>query len=251
MKILGSDYDGTLSHHGITDEKLKAIENWRNKGNKFGIVSGRGKTFRSELLQEHPNLRIDFFAACNGAYITDADDNVIFEKRCSDVSLPKFADDLFEWGCKCVHVNAERYVCIVQKAEHRPAWVSERVTCLPEDVPSFDYFNQVSVQLPSVEDSTIVVEKIRNKYSKWLNPLQNSVCIDIVPAGINKAEGLYRVMEYYGGEYKDMITVGDNINDIDMIREFRSYAMKNGVEAVKNLASGIVSDVIEILEKEI
>ena len=58
-------------------------------------------------------------------------------------------------------------------------------------------------------------------------------------------------MEYYGATYDDVITVGDNINDIDMIREFRSYAMKNGVEAVKNIAFGIVSDVTEILEKEI
>ena len=35
-----------------------------------------------------------------------------------------------------------------------------------------------------------------------------------------------------------------------MIREFRSYAMANGVKAIRNLADGIVSDVTEIIEKE-
>lgn len=251
MKILGSDFDGTLNHNGITEEKLSAIEKWRNAGHKFGIVSGRGKSFRAELLNQHPKLDIDFFAACNGAYITDANGNVIFEARCSDVSLHDFADDLFEWGCKCVHVNAASYACIVRKSEDKPSWVAEKFACFPENIPVFEYINQISVQLPTFEDSAEVVEKVRMKYSKWLNPLQNGVCIDIVPKGINKAEGLYRLMEYYGATYDDVITVGDNINDIDMIREFRSYAMKNGVEAVKSIAFGIVSDVAEILEKEI
>ena len=251
MKILGSDFDGTLNHKGITEEKLSAIKKWRNAGHKFGIVSGRGKSFRVDLLSQHPNLDIDFFAACNGAYITDSNGVVIYEARCCDISLPEFADDLFAWGCKCVHVNAANYACIVRKPEDKPSWVLESFACFPENIPNFDYINQISVQLPTFDDSAAVVEKIRTKYSKWLNPLQNGVCIDIVPKGINKAEGLYRLMEYYGATYDDVITVGDNINDIDMIREFRSYAMKNGVEAVKNIAFGIFSDVAEILEKEI
>ena len=57
-------------------------------------------------------------------------------------------------------------------------------------------------------------------------------------------------MEFFGGKYEDVITVGDNINDTDMLREFRSYAMESGVESVKTLADGIVSNVTEIFEKE-
>ena len=58
-------------------------------------------------------------------------------------------------------------------------------------------------------------------------------------------------MELFGGVYDDVITVGDNVNDIDMIREFRSYAMENGVDEVKCLADVIVSDVTEIFAKEL
>ena len=47
-----------------------------------------------------------------------------------------------------------------------------------------------------------------------------------------------------------MIAVGDNINDEDMLREFRSYAMENGVDEMKSLADGIVADVTEIFERE-
>ena len=41
MKIIGSDYDGTLNHNGIDDKKRQAIEKWRDAGNVFAIVSGK------------------------------------------------------------------------------------------------------------------------------------------------------------------------------------------------------------------
>ena len=72
--------------------------------------------------------------------------------------------------------------------------------------------------------------------------------MDIVPKGVNKAQGLYRLMEHYGCNYDDVIAVGDQINDMDMIREFHSYAMENGVEQIKAAANGIVSSVTELLE---
>ena len=97
MKILGSDFDGTLNHGGIRESKLLAIQNWRKGGHKFGIVSGRGKGFHEELLQQIPELKLDFFIACNGAYITDAEGSVIYEARCSEVSFIELAKDLFAW----------------------------------------------------------------------------------------------------------------------------------------------------------
>ena len=33
MKIIASDYDGTLNHGGIDDKKREAIKKWRDAGN--------------------------------------------------------------------------------------------------------------------------------------------------------------------------------------------------------------------------
>ena len=102
-----------------------------------------------------------------------------------------------------------------------------------------------------LEQAEAAAEAMRKLYGDFLTPLQNGIFIDVVPKGVNKAEGMYRVMEFFGGTYEDVITVGDNINDTDMLREFRSYAMESGVESVKALADGIVSNVTEIFEKEV
>ena len=103
----------------------------------------------------------------------------------------------------------------------------------------------------TVEKACELVNKFKKKYAQWLNPLQNGTCVDIVPIGVNKAQGLHCVMQHYNCAKKDVITVGDNINDIDMIREFYSYAMENGVDEVKKHADGIVGDVVDVIGKEL
>ena len=42
LKIIASDYDGTLNHGGIDKKKKNAISKWRKEGNIFSVISGRG-----------------------------------------------------------------------------------------------------------------------------------------------------------------------------------------------------------------
>ena len=67
---------------------------------------------------------------------------------------------------------------------------------------------------------------------------------------MNKAKGLYRLMEMLGASYDDVITVGDNVNDYDMIKEFRSYAMDSGVQSIKDLADFTTPGVAELIRRE-
>ena len=251
MKILGSDYDGTLNYGGIRESKLFAIRKWRSAGHKIGVVTGRGKGFREALLQQSPQLRLDFFVECTGGYIVDGDGAVIYEARCNDVPLSELVADLFDFGCKFAHIHSAHYMCVVASKKDVPSDVSEEDAYLLKECPRVDYFNQVSVMLPSVEEASAVVQKINDQYSNRLSPLQNEMCIDIVPAGVNKAQGMYRVMEFFGCSQEDVITVGDNINDVDMIRAFHSYAMNNGVDEIKRLADGLVRDITEIFDREL
>ena len=42
MKIIASDYDGTINYQGrVSEEDKAAIRKFRQAGNKFGIVTGR------------------------------------------------------------------------------------------------------------------------------------------------------------------------------------------------------------------
>ena len=92
---------------------------------------------------------------------------------------------------------------------------------------------------------------IGERFGEYLNPLQNGTCIDIVPLGMDKAQGIYKLLSLVGGEKTDVIAVGDNVNDEAMIKEFRSYAMENGVASIKALADCITVSIEELIEKEL
>lgn len=68
---------------------------------------------------------------------------------------------------------------------------------------------------------------------------------------MNKAKALTHLLELVGASHADMITVGDNTNDADMIKAFRSYAMENGVQAIKDLADFVTPGVAELIWREL
>ena len=255
MKILCSDYDGTLSHGGITAEKLNAIRAWRTAGNKFGIISGRRASFYWDLKAAQPDLELDFMATCNGAIVLDGNGRILTEARCTDVPTEEIVKDLLSRGSTLVFLNGIDgdpfdYLCVVKRAEDRPNWVAADHTVTLESLPAIKSFYQITPVTDTPEEAIPLEEQIRACYGDRLTPLRNGRCIDAVPLGINKAEGVRRIASHFGASLADMITVGDNINDADMLREFRSYAMESGTEYAKSIAGRTVADVTDIFEIE-
>ncbi len=243
MKIICSDYDGTLNHGGITEEKLNTIKKWQKKGNLFCIVSGRGKEFFFELKKR--KIPIDFFLSCNGALITDGENNIISDVRCDGSVAVPLIEFLFLLGCPFVNVCKDTFIRVVN--ENFPEEEGEKLS----EIGVIEYFNQISTALPDFETAEQVTARIKEKFGEAVNPLQNGTCIDIVPVGMDKAQGIYALLRKAGGQKKDVIAVGDNINDEAMIREFYSYAMKNGVNSIKELADFITDGIEDLIEREI
>lgn len=244
MKIIGSDYDGTLNHNGIDDIKRNAIEKWRKAGNIFALISGRGA---EDILQiyEEKQFGCDYLIADNGAVIMKPDGFVVSDVRCDGTLIQPLLNLLFESGCIFGNIHADTsFIVCADESICREGEFSQ------ENMPESSYFTQISTMLDDFESAEKVTEIIRKNFGDKLNPLQNGRCIDIVRNDMNKAKGLYVLMDIVGAEYDDIIAVGDNINDEDMIREFKSYAMENGVEYIKELADYVTAGITELIEKE-
>ena len=81
MKIIASDYDGTINYQGkVSDEDKAAIRRFRQAGNKFGIVTGRDAELSQWIRQEN-GFEIDFIISCTGAFIRDGEGNVLYSKK--------------------------------------------------------------------------------------------------------------------------------------------------------------------------
>ncbi len=243
MKIICTDYDGTLNHGGITEKKLEAIRKWKEKGNLFCVVSGRQKEFFEEIKEK--NIPIDYLLACNGAVIVDKNYNVVFDVRCDGAVALPLINFIFSLGgffaaiCNDKHISVDNFAF--------PDAEGIRLS----EVGEIPYFNQISTACSDFNEAARVTALVKERFGKYLNPLQNGTCIDIVPVGMDKAQGIYKLLSLVGGEKKDVIAVGDNVNDEAMIKEFYSYAMENGVDSIKKLADRKTFGIEELIEKEL
>lgn len=247
MKIIGSDYDGTLNWGGIGDDKRAAIRRWQEAGNYFALVSGRHAANVRQLHLEQ-NFGCDYFVGSNGAVIMNAAGEVVHKDCCDMDYLVPLIEYLYELGCPVGLVHSANYFDVFPNEE---SITGDRLSYTIDAIPPIPYFTQVSTFRPSFEEAAMVAAKVREKFGHIFNPMQNGWNVDIVRAGVNKATGLYRLMELAGAQYGDVITVGDNVNDWDMIKEFRSYAMESGVQAIRELATFVTTGVAELIDREL
>ena len=247
MKILGSDFDGTLNFGGFEETKYEAIRAWRAAGNRFGLVSGRGPSYLNHLREEYPALEMDFFVAYNGAFIVDAEGAPLDTTLCETVPAAELTEALLGWGCPEVFVNGEGHYTVRRDGEA----LAEGECTLSELPRDPSCFHQISVCLDSVDEAAAVTHKLLDTYGDRLNPLQNGRCIDIVASSVNKAYGLRRLAACLGYAESEIIAVGDNLNDLDMLKAFPSYAMENGVEEVKRAAGRTVQSVTDLIRQEL
>ena len=248
MKIIASDYDGTLNHGGIDEKKKTAISRWRKEGNIFSIVSGRGAPDLVRIYKKD-NFECDYLIADNGAVIMKPNGEIVCEDKIDTSVAKPFLEFLFEQGCKWGYVQTS-FPCRVFKDDDFEDYDKDECFTFDE-LTELPFFYQINTALESFEEAAKVTAAIKEKFGDVLNPLQNGNCIDIVSVNMNKAKGIYKFIDLLGAEYSDVITVGDNINDKDMIKEFRSYAMENAVPLIKELADYETSGITELIEKEL
>ena len=108
MKIIGSDYDGTLNHNGIDDAKREAIKKWRSAGNVFALVSGRHVHSVRDQHKEQ-NFACDYFVGSNGAVILNANNEVVHADCCDMDMLLPLLQYLYELGCPVGLVHSEDF----------------------------------------------------------------------------------------------------------------------------------------------
>ena len=245
MKIIASDFDGTFGHGGIDEAKRDAVKRWRATGNLIGLVSGRG---RDDVLRigEETGAEFDFFIANNGSVILDGKGNAIKEFRGDGAVIHPMVRYVIELGCRDFALYNSS-VTIIKNLPER----CKSGECVIDELPPVPYFTQITAFMPGNEPAQIVTDAVREKFGDVINPLRNGGCVDIVPAGVDKAMGIYALIEHLGAKKEDVITVGDNVNDKAMIAEFFSYAMDNAVDEIKALADKNTPSVTALIESEL
>ena len=224
MKIVASDFDGTINYNGkISDEDKAAIRRFRQAGNKFGIVTGRDAEL-SQWLNQEPGFEFDFIISCTGACIRDGEGNFLYVKK---GKLGPFFEDIV---AKAMELKTRFFTVgdLFNKC------YLDVLGKLPYDFSMLKEFTHSNCTFPSDEAAEEFARYVRANHSDKISAHRNGWSVDMPPADTSKVTGIYEYAKMF--DNPEIYAVGDNVNDLPMIEEFCGYAVSNAVDSVKQAA---------------
>ena len=238
-KAVFSDIDGTLLNnaHRITPKTQQAILRLQEKNIPFVLVSARSPTAIEPIRQ-----RYGFsgpLIAFSGALILDAAGETIhsqgFDLRQARAVI-EFAESRRFDMAWCLYSAGDWLVRsrLDPKVRFEEDIVEIQATDLPYGVWPGEqpYYKIMGICNPKVSAD---IEKHMQAAFPHLRVVRSSdMMLEIMPGGIGKGQAVHALCRHLGVDPKDAIALGDNYNDLDMLRAVGCpVVMGNAPESIR------------------
>lgn len=253
IKIIASDLDGTLLHHGeqtLNEELFPLIRKLKEKGVLFVAASGR----------QYPNLRRLFAPVADDiAYICENGALMVYKGQILHKSIMdketgrKLIRDIISRRDCEVLVSGENTSYIQPKQDSyrrlladtvkNNVMIVEDLEKIPEDYIKISVFNQFGITLE-------LEEALKSTFQDILEPAVSGLAwMDFVSKGTNKGTALSILKEKLQVSKNETVVFGDNYNDIECLMEARySYVMENARDEIKKYGNFTCKNVEKIME---
>lgn len=238
--LLVSDMDATLlcDDHTISEKNRRAIKYFIENGGHFTVSTGRMvDAVRSYL----PQIALNAPAVLhNGAKLYDFEkDEALFERFIEEErkqAIKRVYDEIPSLG---LEVYSDETVYVYRKCEETKRFLTrdyEVVYHLPDEVWHRPW---IKVLLIGEKELLDKYEPIyRERYDSGCAVRSGNKFLDVVANGVSKGDGVKTLAQLLGKDIKNVIAIGDNMNDISMLTAAGvSYAVGNAEECVKQSAS--------------
>jgi len=242
MKMFCFDYDNTVfSHtqHRIPPRTLDCMHAIRAQGDLVVMSTGRDLLDPSTV-QYTKQINADAMVHCNGLKITIGEE-VFYEHFFDNELLKRALEYADEHGITLGVVKPEALYFTHDEPLRKP----EYEYGFGRD---FRPFCELYEQRSNVMHYLGAEDKIRE-----LARACPGICYymfaggsgaDVLDTDASKADGIERLLDYYGLAWKDVVAFGDSTNDIDMLRRAGvGVAMGNAAEDVKKVADLVTQDI--------
>ena len=221
-KIITCDLDETLLSldRSICRRNIEAIHAAAEKGVKFVCASGRGYMSFQNTLQEIGlyDLADQYSISFNGGAITENKGNRVLHLEGISWEL---ADSLYRKGREydvCQHI-----------------YTQDTVYLYNSNADEVDFLNNRQ-DFIEIYDEDLIEKEVAYLTGDCEVSYSSGRYLEFNKKGVSKGNGLRRLAQILGVDMKDTIAIGDNINDLSMIRAA-------GIGAgVSNVFEGMIDD---------
>lgn len=250
-KLLVSDFDGTINiKETISKEDIEAIRRFK-EDNAFAIATGRSITSLNSRIKD-TGIEYDHCIACNGALLTDEKNRCISRmiiERNTAIDIIGYIRNTEAASYDVSDGIHTSVTLLVDKDEHpyREHYDSLYGSYDGDEKKMIrdDTVCQISAVFYNNRQAEGFAAYISRKY-KDVTAHVNINDVDVVNKDADKANALEELLK--SEEYQKVYTIGDSLNDLQMIRNHHGFAMKGSDERVKAYARRTVTGIKECID---
>lgn len=241
-----TDYDGTLGEINSIDlETVAKIKDYQSKGGKFVICTGRSYHSIVPILKRY-ELTGDIITF-QGAEISSIDgENIIYDGEVDKDLLISLIEKLKKENVSC-GVYIDGYIHYENANEEMKKYLSfvgvgaKKVDSLTETLRSLNKKIKKMVVLGEWQKISQLQQKYSKEYSgKLIINTSSAYIMEVINPQNSKGEGVKRIAKYYNIPLSKVITVGDSLNDLELIKgEWHGVAVGDAVPELKQNAKEI------------
>lgn len=262
--LIVSDFDGTLvKKDGTIDEKnKKAIAEYIAVGGKFAISTGR---MPAGILARTKELGLQgMVCCCQGAIIVDIESNEVISqgripldttieicKKMEAMDLHIHVYDLWDYYCNKDDEALKFYEKAVKSKAKIVADKPLSVFVKEENLASY----KVLAMVPAEENEKVLKELSAENFKDCELTKSDAYLVEVVNKNYSKGTAVEFLAKYYNVPIEKTIAVGDQRNDLPMIKKVGlGIAVKNADDALKEAADyvcaytneeGAIGEIIE------
>ncbi|WP_045518473.1 Cof-type HAD-IIB family hydrolase [Neobacillus niacini] len=265
-KLLATDLDGTLlsEQREIDIENIQAIQEFRQKGGRVVICSGRSP-LSTRWIANTIGLQGEPIIAYNGAIILDENGEISeqavfdhdhllsFWELCEGESIYAHfyeGDTLLvpsetKWNKNWIENNIPALEKTGGKVEDRESFRGQCQVKMVEDIYQYIKSNQPDITKIAVFDEDGKLSDFTKLIGEQVEGMEisssfNFLNLEISPSGVSKASSLLKLSEKLNIPISKIAAIGDNYNDSLMLTAAGlGIAMGNAPDEVKALANQV------------
>ncbi|RJE68870.1 hydrolase [Acinetobacter sp. JS678] len=244
IKILAVDMDGTFLNSKKQYNKARFLKQYEQlKQNNIHFVVASGNQL-AKLITYFPEISHEIaFIAENGAHVVDAGQEIAFAHLSQQQYIeilkaidPTYTSTMVICGKQSAYVhnsmNAEDYAKVAR--------YFEKLTVIDDFYALDDLVCKITFTAQENESFAIFEHFQKKSFvaDKVLVPVSSGFgFIDLILPDQHKAHGLKLLLQKWQVESDQVVAIGDNNNDIQMIKAVGyGFAVENAVEALKAVA---------------
>ena len=229
-KILISDYDCTFYKNDRDIKKnIDKVNEFRTLDNLFVLATGRSYVDLKQKIDKY-EIPYDYLILNHGALLLSKDLEII----------------------KVFTLDKELVDSILEYANNKDIYDVILISAFDKNVTDTSNIVKIMLKLYSYDKALEVKNYIDKSYTNiksYFISEDNHYLVEVVSNKASKSLMIDKILDKEGIVKNNVYTIGDGINDIDMIRDYNGYRVRNSCKELVSVTDRVIDNVSDLISR--